>query len=56
MAKTKETRKESAPTPIIIGTDCKGCECLSIISKNKVRCSDKDKEFYYGQCVTCDRK
>ena len=45
---------------IICGRDCEDCLYSIINDVNKARvkvyCSQKDKEFYWGQCIPCENK
>ncbi len=45
---------------IIAGADCKDCVYSTIndrdVSRIKVVCGAKGKEYYYGQCIPCDFK
>lgn len=45
---------------MIITSECEDC-IYGIISESnkaqiKVKCTQKDKEYYYGQCIPCDDK
>lgn len=45
---------------MILTSECEECR-YGIIddrdrSKIKVFCKDKDKEYYYGQCIPCENK
>lgn len=45
---------------MIITSECEECE-HGIINENaptkiKVFCKDRNKEYYYGQCISCDNK
>lgn len=43
---------------IIAGSDCEDCRYFEDISdiNHKIICKAKDKQYYYGQCITCDCK
>ena len=45
---------------IIAGKECDNCEYCTIndrdISRVKVHCAARGKEYYYGQCIQCDDK
>ena len=45
---------------IICGKDCEDCLYATIndrdISRVKVVCAAKSKEYYYGQCIPCELK
>ena len=45
---------------IIAGSDCNDCQFCSIndrdVSRIKVHCAARGKEYYYGQCVPCEDK
>lgn len=44
---------------MIITSECEEC-FYGLIEENKgkvkVYCSDKDKTYWYGQCIPCDNK
>lgn len=45
---------------MIITSECEECIYGSIVEADKthikVKCSKKDKEYYYGQCIPCEDK
>lgn len=44
---------------MIITSECEECvygECFMVSKIEKVRCSYKEKEYYYGQCIPCEHK
>ena len=45
---------------MILTSECEECEYGSIDesskSKIKVKCSYKNKEYHYGQCIPCEDK
>lgn len=44
---------------MIITSECEECvygECFMVGKIEKVRCSYKEKEYYYGQCIQCEHK
>lgn len=45
---------------MILTSECEGCDYGTIDNSNKacvkVKCADKNKEYYYGQYVSCDNK
>ncbi len=45
---------------MIITSECEKCVYGIIDESNKacikVKCTRKDKEYYYGQCIPCDCK
>lgn len=45
---------------LICTSECEECENGTLIEKNKacikIKCSLKDKEYYYGQYVSCENK
>jgi hypothetical protein len=44
---------------MIITAECEHCvygEVFKIGKIEKVRCSYKEKEYFYGQCIPCDHK
>lgn len=45
---------------MILTSECEGCGYGIINDENpaeiKVFCKDRNKEYYYGQCIPCDNK
>lgn len=44
---------------VIITSECEHCvygECFKVGRIEKIRCSYKEREYYYGQCVPCEHK
>lgn len=45
---------------MILTSECEGCIYGTIDdsdkAKVKVKCEQKDKEYYYGQCIPCEHK
>lgn len=45
---------------MIITSECEECIYGIIDDSNKarvkVKCAQKDKEYYFGQCISCDNK
>lgn len=45
---------------MILTSECEKCDYGIINDSNKarikVRCTQKDKEYYYGQCIPCENK
>ncbi len=45
---------------MILTSECKECVYGIIDGSNKacikVKCVQKDKEYYYGQCIPCENK
>lgn len=45
---------------MIITSECEECIYGIIDDSNKarvkVKCTQKEKEYYYGQCIPCDNK
>ena len=43
---------------IIMGRDCEDCAKCTINDEDKSRvkvyCADRDKWYYYGQCIPCE--
>lgn len=40
---------------IIIGKDCEDCK-FATFDGNKVYCEQREKKYYYGQCIPCEEK
>lgn len=45
---------------MILTSECEECDNGIIDDSNKAKikvfCKDKDKEYYYGQCIPCENK
>lgn len=45
---------------MILTSECEECDYGIVDDSNrakiKVFCKDKDKEYYYGQCIPCENK
>lgn len=45
---------------MIITSECEGCDYGTVFYDDKSRinvyCRDKDKTYYYGQCIPCENK
>ncbi len=41
---------------LVAGIDCDNCVYVHDINKNKISCELKDREYYIGQYVPCDKK
>ena len=41
---------------IIIGKDCEDCKYATFDNSNKVYSGQRDKKYYYGQCIPCEEK
>ena len=43
---------------VILSNKCETCKFGIVNDENKARikvyCSQKEKEYYWGQCITCD--
>ncbi len=45
--------------PMIITSECEKCiygELYKVGKIEKVHCSYKEKDYYYGQCIPCEHK
>lgn len=41
---------------ILAGTDCQDCRYFKDNNNNKITCSARNKQYYYGQYIHCDNK